>query len=609
MPNIIRDADVSWQKNAHAILLGSSFKNYKEALQYAMQPELDGTADRDLKQKLQAIIDTCDMAPNLYTKQNATDSSVGGNDAINPQWSFGIDDDIIHPLTSTDGIGKSGMGRVYDEMYNRNQQILWLSMGVPHFSGLTSFFVDSIDPELSQLMNDGRASLGAKFSSLLLKTGQLALTMPWLPFSWMQNVLNSMTDTPVTKYYDHRIEMSGYWRMASTLVAQLAVGMGIIENGSSRPSGGVNEGNLRRQYNEAGLPEILKYGPDLYQIVHKRAKRLNPEANHITVDDLMERLKQNSKKETSWLAEALNAAIATAAEASEGGTDFVGFRVERSTDSSESISNSTGQSNIAQTLNGKAAEAMDRVFTGGGGSMMLSAAKALTGDVSNFLHDIAAGIGGTAGINVVSGNGFYDIPEVWQNSTFNKSYNFNVQLRARYGDPVSIFQSIYIPLMLLLAAALPRSIGKNTYTSPYLIRGFCKGMFAVPCGMITDMSIRRGAPEYGWNNNFLPTSVDVSITIKDLSPAFFLSMADRGFGLADVLSRNDSLQEYLTTLSGVGLSDRYFGWKRIQRKWAAWKEIKKKTWLNPMFWGSNFGRTNIGRLVLAATPYDRVTPR
>ena len=34
----------------------------------------------------------------FYSKPNYTDTRVGGNDAINPYWQFGLDDDICPPM-------------------------------------------------------------------------------------------------------------------------------------------------------------------------------------------------------------------------------------------------------------------------------------------------------------------------------------------------------------------------------------------------------------------------------------------------------------------------------------------------------------------------------
>src|SRR5699024_8216171 len=109
--------------------------------------------------------------------------------------------------------------------------------------------------------------------------------------------------------------------------------------------------------------------------------------------------------------------------------------------------------------------------------------------VGGFLREFS--ITGMAS-SILTGTIFVDIPEIWQSSSFSKNYSFNITLRAPYGDKVSIFQSIYIPLAMLIALAFPRSGGRNAYGTPFLIRAYSSGMFAIPLGIIDSFSITRG---------------------------------------------------------------------------------------------------------------------
>ena len=607
MERILKDTDASWQKNGYAVLLGESFKTYKDVLTYAMQPMVDEATDEKLKGTLNEMIASLDLVPELYTKPNASDSSVGGNDAFNPYWQFGIDDDIIHPLTSTDGKGERGMGRVYSEIYNDTQQVLWLNMGVPEFVNFTEFWSDCIDDKLANLMNTGECSLGDRFQSMALEGGKLLMKMPFLPLIWMDDIIKATTETPITKYFNHKPAMTSYYRLVNTMMAQLAVGMNIIENGL-RTGGVKNAPKLPGQYEGAGIPEMMRSGPDIYAIMYKRALRNNPNMKPRSTDQLMEQLRTDGKELSIWgrVQKMMSQFGQSAIDSSLLGYDYIGFRVERSTDSSESINNSSGPSELSQKMNAKRAEKMERNFSGRGSSTGDDLMKAITGDVSGVVEDLLSIAGEHGSVEVVTGNGFYDMPDSWTGSSFSRNYSFNIQLRSRYGDPVSIFQSVYIPLILLLAAALPRSVGKNSYCSPFLIRGYCKGMFSIPLGLIESMTIRRGLPEFGWSNSLLPTAIDISLSIKDLSPAFFLSMADSGFSRKDILSRNDQMAEYITTLSGIGLADRTCAFRMLKERARIWAQVRKTTWLNPLYWGSNLGRSNIGRLLTSVLPFDKM---
>ena len=292
-----------------------------------------------------------------------------------------------------------------------------------------------------------------------------------------------------------------------------------------------------------------------------------------------------------------------------GAGDYVGFRVERGVNCTESISNQTGPTGVAQKMNSYAQQQREK-YENYGNSWVAKTlgdlAKGPSDALKSAMTDLTAMLGeklglGDIGAVLTQGNGFLDMPDVWKGSSFSRSYSFNIQLRARYGDPVSIFQSVYIPLIMLLAAAMPRSVGDSMYTSPFLIKAYCKGMFAVPCGIIESMSISRGKDEFGWSHDHLPTSIDVNLQIKDLTPTFFLSMQD--IGLFDTFSRNDNMMEYLDTLSALGITERLYMWPKVMRKMTAAFLTKRNTIFNSNYWGMRLGRNNVARLIAAVTPF------
>ena len=88
-----------------------------------------------------------------------------------------------------------------------------------------------------------------------------------------------------------------------------------------------------------------------------------------------------------------------------------------------------------------------------------------------------------------------------------------------------------------------------------------------PVELYLALDITRGKEEHGWNNNMLPTSVSISLSIKDLTPAMFLGMSD--IGLFDTFTRNETMHEYLDTLSALGISERKFLLPQMIRKASA----------------------------------------
>ena len=270
--------------------------------------------------------------------------------------------------------------------------------------------------------------------------------------------------------------------------------------------------------------------------------------------------------------------------------DYIGFKVEKSTSVSEGISNTTCPLEIAGTINGKANEGANKrdslagmFLSGRSGLPIIDQISQFVGSTLNVLAD---SVGAGNMVNIVTGNGYADIPERWQSSSFSRSYNVEIQLRARYADPVSWLQSVGIPLCCILAGCMPRGIGGSMYTSPFLVRCYCKGMFSIPTGIIENCSMTRGGSEFGWSINRLPLAIDVNLTIKDLSPILYIGMDN---------DMNAGMDEYMSTLTGLGLYERAFIFPRLLRRFNRALLIHRNTWANPLWWSHNVGQWGISR--------------
>ena len=290
-----------------------------------------------------------------------------------------------------------------------------------------------------------------------------------------------------------------------------------------------------------------------------------------------------------------------------GATQFIGFRIDKSVDANESFSNSTSPSAFAEEFNSKvrtaASNLVDKGFAGAQtGSTILDTVFNTTMDVVN---GVISGIqkvdfiGLTDLASAVITGTFLDMPEQYSSSDFNKSHSVSFQLRSPYGDNMSIYQSIIVPLFCILAGALPRAGGANSYVQPFLCRVYCKGMFAIPMGIIDSVSIKRGDSEFGWNYDQIPTCIDVSISIKDMSPIMYMMMYNSTF--EEIFGGDSAFHEYILTLAGVGLFERISIISRIQRGVAYTAHIIRNRYLNPMYWSHRVSQYSplamIGRML------------
>jgi hypothetical protein len=95
----------------------------------------------------------------------------------------------------------------------------------------------------------------------------------------------------------------------------------------------------------------------------------------------------------------------------------------------------------------------------------------------------------------------------------------------------------------------------NAYDTPFLVRAYCKGMFNINMGIITDLSCTRGA-EAQWNNSGLPTQMDVSISIEDLYSTLVMSNmkgVNPFSNFFDVVT-NTEMIDFLSNLSGLNVA-------------------------------------------------------
>ena len=234
----------------------------------------------------------------------------------------------------------------------------------------------------------------------------------------------------------------------------------------------------------------------------------------------------------------------------------------------ESFTNETTDSSLASVINGLSDKAREIQFLLGTASSAVGEAFDRVDDtlsnvkeqINNIVNKVSKGNSIFSTIansvkTIVSG-GRMLFPQIWANSTFSKSYNISIKLTTPSYDRFSWWLNIYVPLCHLAALVLPRSEYVNSYTTPFLIKAFYKGMFNIDMGIITEMSFNRGK-EGSWTADGLPTVVDVTFTIQDLYSAMGMTSAGsmfngsmfKGFTLQNVAEL-----DYLANLCGININ-------------------------------------------------------
>lgn len=203
------------------------------------------------------------------------------------------------------------------------------------------------------------------------------------------------------------------------------------------------------------------------------------------------------------------------------GSQFVSFKVDFQGPTSESFSNNSRESDLQSQLNGMSSGARNKRFSIADGNLGDGPIAGTVETILKSVQDMAAGAVmqiGLGGLMALSGRGIIEIPKHWESSSANlPRMDYTIELRSPYGNKMSLFQNIYLPLSMILAGSLPLSTGKQSYTSPFLVEIHSKGRVSCRLGLIESLSISRGAGNLGWNDEDSPLGIDVSFTVADLS--------------------------------------------------------------------------------------------
>ena len=521
-----------------------------------------------------------------------------------------------------------GMGRYYSEAYDDNSVKVHLSFGVPEYNSITRFFSNFYDPEMGAMARTGEtAGLSYKLGKALGWLVSAPL-IPFVMAGSVIRYLSGKPSSkfyyvkPTMGPYWNAVNI-----MANKLAVNIGIQPGVFgESTKDDPIPG--GGKVRRADYSADtpgaswedytrmLPNLFRRegGIDVYAMA-TRAQRLydsqlkaqiNAIEGAATEKELGDKLaaiasgnfdntvnNKNIRDYTeayrkSSLAKAKDAAESAAAAAGgdnvmksddagftehlqaelRDGSNWVAFRLDEAGSIGESFSNSTKEPGIASTINGMSSSARD-VQTNAmnfnlGDGIVGETISAFKNAVTSFAAGTLDGVG-LSGIAVLGGGAFADIQNVWdQSSASLPSESFTIQLRTPYGNKVSIFQNLYIPLSMILAGALPLSTGPSSYTSPFMCQCFVPGRMQTRCGMITDLSITRGTSNAGWSVDGLPLGIDITFTVTDMSSVLHVPLDER----AGILDDDNAFNDYMAILSALGVAEQFYPTAKLKRAWA-----------------------------------------
>lgn len=241
--------------------------------------------------------------------------------------------------------------------------------------------------------------------------------------------------------------------------------------------------------------------------------------------------------------------------------NFVQFYINPDISANDQHSNSTGASKLEGMFDGGSDLAKEIAFIANSGGVDAEQmteyldhgldainSKVLSGGSGGALTNLMSRLMSGAS-NVIKGENMI-FPQIYQNSAYSRSISFSVDLRAPYGNKLSYFINILVPMFHLLALAIPKQTTANTYGSPFLVKCFCPGVISCNLGIVSDLSISKTSQGDGWTVDGYSSQVTVSVTVQDL----YSDLAMTPAGDVVLFMSNSSLIEYIATSCGVNLT-------------------------------------------------------
>lgn len=310
---------------------------------------------------------------------------------------------------------------------------------------------------------------------------------------------------------------------------------------------------------------------------------------------------------TSWIERFGTSLLA---EGRDGG-QFVSFRIDKPSSTNMSVTNSVKESGIAQTINSMSSGAKDVRFNLADGQLLGGGLGSLIGAVTSSVGALLSGVAesvGASGLAAVMGNALVDIPKHWQESITNAPrISAKFECRAWSSDAVTRIQNLFIPAVSVMAGALPRSTGYQSYTGPFICEYFVKGRAQSRLAIIDSFTMTLGSGNIGYTKEGEPLGIDIEFSLIDLTSITHMALTS-GFSPLDTLlpgkiskylfSDENQFTDLMAVMGSLDLVDQIYTTRRLKKNFHK-ASLDFQQWASPARWASN---TANGAWLFGASP-------
>lgn len=526
---------------------------------------------------------TRDSLLNSVTKNSFKNGlRLGEAKVLNPDFQFNELDDVRSDIREYE------LGRLYGErIYDYNLPILYLNPGTVKIntsliSDLNSFQHGN---KIGSYLKDGNGIGGGIFNVAFNIINGLKTGVNWVLSKGM--------------WYDFEYNFKQYSNYVNEMLIELAMWMGLFDNNTFTHAIGDKINKLTTLFSNSAEGSASEYfnNFDNSDIGEVDSAELNEDGTtafngyiggqeRLSVHYILPSLYSNVNKSEDG--KKATSTILSGKDDKSFNVDLtrmtIPYALSKSISVSENFNNTVDTHPIMTELNSMYETSNEVKMRGSWGALknatdaasntnMLS--KIVNKDFSGIMGDVASGafsavksslggLGSLFGVSgalfnseagmIIKGEGRFMMPKVWSDSTYSRNYSINMKFRSPYGDRVSIFENTFIPLLFLIGLTSPRQAGFSSYTTPYYVKAYSKGLISCELGMISSLSITRGEDRNDRTIEGFFRTISVSLTIEDVMPTMSMSMSAGVF--APLKSTNVGLKNYLTGLAGIDFIER-----------------------------------------------------
>ena len=396
--------------------------------------------------------------------------------------------------------------------YNKSQHDLILSLATPGalhgIGGMPASYLDNTDPP----SRDHSNGLGYFYMQQNIVYGQFIAFKPgWIRWNISgddaQSIANGGSAVAVIggvlsgSIYQNAPLMDSYWRDVSRACRLCIFLMGLQSSAVEYViSGGIKASSRSKTQGKTASQTMV--GIQLGNANRNVWRNIGLGLANVIVNKTSTAQTEESNKEDSG---------------------FVAFYVDGNIEAGDALSNATSTSEFKNALDSMAGSATGMVKEVA--SKMFGA-----GTTDNNMLDFMVG-------NPL-------IPDVWSDSTFDKSYTVPMKFVSAAGDPLSIFMNVMFPLIKLLMIALPSGTG-GFIMSPPVLRVFSQSAINTDYAIVTGLSIQKNMNSL--NDYGQPTEISISVSVTDLLPRLF---RDKPGWILHSVNLSSSFSNFMATLCG-----------------------------------------------------------